>query len=120
MRRLAGLVMGLALLTAGSAFAQTTSSTTGAIDGKVTDSSAAVLPGVTVTIASDAMMGTRDAVTSETGAFRFVSITPGAYTVTFELPGFATVKRTDVRVGAGFTATLNITMNVAGLEEAVT
>ena len=52
--------------------------------------------------------------------FRFVSITPGLYTVTFELPGFATVKRTEVRVGAGFTATLNISMAVAGLEEAVT
>ena len=79
-----------------------------------------MLPGVTVTIASEAMMGTRDTVTSETGTFRFVSITPGLYTVTFELPGFATVKRTDVQVGAGFTATLNISMNVAGLEEAVT
>jgi hypothetical protein len=110
----------LVLVTAGGAPAQTVSSTTGAIDGKVVDTSDGVLPGVTVSIASEAMMGTRDTVTSETGTFRFVSITPGVYEVTFELPGFATVKRTDVRVGAGFTATLNITMNVAGLEEAVT
>src|SRR5688500_88589 len=65
------------------------------------------------------MMGTRDTVTSETGSFRFVSITPGVYMVTFELPGFATVKR-EAQVGAGFTATLNVSMNVAGLEEAVT
>src|SRR5688572_2880685 len=102
------------ILATGTALAQTVSSTTGAIDGKVTDTSDAVLPGVTVTIASESMMGTRDTVTNETGAFRFVSITPGAYAVTFELPGFATVKRTDVHVGAGFTATLNISMNVAG------
>ena len=120
MRRSASLAVLLVLLMAGGAYAQTTSSTTGAIDGKVSDTSAAVLPGVTVTIAGAALMGTRDAVTNETGAFRFVSIAPGAYTVTFELPGFATVKRTEVRVGAGFTATLNISMNVAGLEEAVT
>ena len=79
-----------------------------------------MLPGVTVTIASPAMMGTRDTVTSGTGTFRFVSITPGDYAVTFELPGFATVKRTDVHVGAGFTATQNVAMAVAGLEEAVT
>ena len=58
--------------------------------------------------------------TSDTGTFRFISITPGLYTVTFELAGFATVKRTDIQVGAGFTATLNISMNVASLEEAVT
>jgi hypothetical protein len=119
MRRL-GLAVWLVFLMAGGAFAQTVSSTTGTIDGKVTDTSEAVLPGVTVNIASPAMMGTRDAVTDETGQFRFVSITPGVYEVTFELPGFATVKRTDVRVGAGFTATLNISMSVAGLEEAVT
>jgi hypothetical protein len=110
----------LVLLLATGALAQTVSSTTGAIDGKVTDTSNAVLPGVTVTIASDAMMGTRDSVTTGTGTFRFVSITPGLYTVTFDLPGFATVKRTDIQVGAGFTATLNIAMQVAGLEEAVT
>ncbi|MBI4486460.1 MAG: TonB-dependent receptor [Acidobacteria bacterium] len=100
--------------------AQTVSSTTGAIDGKVTDTSNAVLPGVTVTIASPSMMGTRDTITTATGTYRFVSITPGEYEVTFELPGFATVKRTDVRVGAAFTATLNIQMNLAGLAEAVT
>ncbi|MCC7416842.1 MAG: TonB-dependent receptor [Acidobacteria bacterium] len=119
MRRLIALASALALSAVGSAFGQTVSSTTGTIDGKVTDISNAVLPGVTVSIASESMMGTRDAVTSGTGTFRFVSITPGTYNVTFELPGFATVKRT-VDVGAGFTATLNIQMNVAGLEEAVT
>jgi hypothetical protein len=108
------------LVLASGAGAQTVSSTTGAIDGKVIDTSNAVLPGVTVTVASEALMGTRDTVTSGTGTFRFVSITPGLYTVTFELPGFATVKRTNIQVGAGFTATLNISMQVAGLEEAVT
>ena len=118
MRRL-GLAVSFVLLIASGALAQTVSSTTGGIDGKVTDTSNAVLPGVTVTIASESMMGTRDSVTSGTGAFRFVSITPGEYTVTFELPGFATLKR-NANVGAGFTATLNVSMNVAGLEEAVT
>ena len=120
MRRSLGLSVLMVLVMAAGAFAQTVSSTTGAIDGKVTDTSNAVLPGVTVTIASEAMMGTRDSVTNETGQFRFVSITPGQYNVTFELPGFATVKREQVQVGAGFTATLNISMPLAGLEEAVT
>jgi outer membrane receptor protein involved in Fe transport len=75
---------------------------------------------VTVTLAGETLMGTRDTVTSDTGTFRFISVTPGLYTVTFQLAGFATVKRTDIQVGAGFTATLNISMNVASLEEAVT
>ena len=120
MPRSAALSVLLMLVLASGAGAQTVSSTTGAIDGRVTDTSNAVLPGVTVTLAGEAMMGSRDTVTSDTGTFRFISITPGLYTVTFELAGFATVKRTDIQVGAGFTATLNITMNVASLEEAVT
>ena len=77
--------------------AQTVSSTTGTIDGKVTDTSNAVLPGATVTLAGAATMGTRDTVTSDTGVFRFISITPGLYTVTFGLAGFATVKRPTFR-----------------------
>jgi outer membrane receptor protein involved in Fe transport len=108
------------LVLANGADAQTVSSTTGAIDGRVTDASNAVLPGVTVTLTGAALMGSRNTVTSDTGTFRFISIAPGLYTVTFELGGFATVRRTDIQVGAGFTATLNMTMNVASLEEAVT
>ena len=120
MPRSAALSVLLMFVFASAAGAQTVSSTTGAIDGRVTDTSNAVLPGVTVTLAGDALMGTRNTVTSETGTFRFISMTPGLYTVTFELAGFASVKRTDIQVGAGFTATLNISLNVAGLEEAVT
>src|SRR2546428_1509658 len=108
------------LLTGGAALAQTVSSTTGAIDGKVTDTSSAVLPGVTVTISSAAMMGSRNTVTNPTGDFRFTAITPGDYVATFELPGFVTMRRTEAHVAAGFTASLNIQMNLAGLEEAVT
>ena len=108
------------LLTGGAALAQTVSSTMGAIDGKVTDTSSAVLPGVTVTISSPAMMGSRNTVTNPTGDFRFTAITPGDYVATFELPGFVTMKRTEIHVAAGFTASLNIQMNLAGLEEAVT
>ena len=78
MRRLLALALFVALAAASPALAQTVSQTTGAIDGKVSDTSDSVLPGVTVTIASPAMMGTRDTVTNATGTFRFVSITPGA------------------------------------------
>src|SRR5687768_17431380 len=120
MPRSAALSVVLMLVLASAVDAQTVSSTTGAIDGRVADSSNAVLPGVTVTLAGETLMGTRDTVTSDTGTFRFISVTPGLYTVTFQLAGFATVKRTDIQVGAGFTATLNISMNVASLEEAVT
>src|SRR5688500_1662000 len=120
MPRSAALSVLLMFVLASADRAQTVSATTGAIDGRVTDASNAVLPGVTITLVGEARMGRRDTVTSDTGTFRFMSLTPGLYTVTFALAGFATVKRTDIQVGAGFTATLNISLNVASLEEAVT
>jgi hypothetical protein len=110
----------LALASLGSASAQTVSSTTGAINGRVTDESDAALPGVTITIASPAMQGTRTTVSGGDGTYRFPAIPPGDYTVTYELAGFGTVVREGVRVGLGFTATLNSAMKVASLQETVT
>ena len=59
------------------AAAQTVSSTTGAINGKVTDESDAALPGVTITISSPSMQGTRNTVSGGDGTFRFPAIAPG-------------------------------------------
>jgi len=56
-------------------------STTGTIQGRVTDSSGAVLPGVTVVAASPSMIGTQNQVSTETGAFRFPAVPPGVYTI---------------------------------------
>jgi hypothetical protein len=71
---------------------------TGSLRGVVTDNEGNPLPGVTITIASPAMMGTRSFVTTETGSYRFPSLPPGVYKVTAELKGFKTVERTDIEV----------------------
>ena len=60
----------LALASATGAWAQTVSSTTGAINGKATDETDAALPGVTITIVSRSMQGTRTTVTGGDGTFR--------------------------------------------------
>ena len=96
------------------------SATTGSINGKVSDASGGVLPGVTVTIASPNMQGTRTDVTSAEGDYRFPAVPPGEYRITYELTGFGTVVREGVRVGLGFTATVNTEMRVASLQETVT
>jgi len=110
----------LLLLVPAVAAAQTVSSTTGALNGRVTDNTGAVLPGVAVTISSPSLMGTRTATTNEEGQYRFPAIPPGEYTITYELSGFTTVKREGIRVGLGFTATVNIELGVATLQESVT
>ena len=115
-------VVAVVLLLCGLAvpsFAQV-SATTGSINGKVSDATGGVLPGVTVTIASPNMQGTRSDVTSESGDYRFPAVPPGDYRITYELTGFGTVVREGVRVGLGFTATVNAEMRVASLQETVT
>jgi hypothetical protein len=99
---------------------QTVSATTGALNGQVADNTGAMLPGVTVTIASDALMGTRTMVTNGAGFFRFPAIPPGEYRLVFTRAGFRTLNRDDVHVGLGFTATLDVVLTIATLNESVT
>ena len=88
-----------------SAIAQV-SSTTGAILGTVYDDTKAVVPGVTITATGSALMGERTVITDSDGAYRLPALSPGLYTLVFELPGFATITRQNVAVSIGFTATI--------------
>lgn len=119
MRRTVVLAIALVLGFASLTFAQAVTSGTGAINGKVTDASQAVMPGVTVTITSPSQMGTRTSVTDADGAYRFTAVTPGDYVVLFELAGFSTVRNEGIRVSLGFTATVNAELKVASLEESI-
>jgi hypothetical protein len=93
----------------------------GSIIGTVADQTQAVLPGVTVTVSGPALMGTRTDVTDEEGKYRLPALPPGSdYVIVFELPGFSTVKRDGIRLDVGFTATINTTMNPAGVVETLT
>ena len=70
------------------------------ITGLVRDSSGAVLPGVTVEASSPALIEkVRSAVTDGSGQYRIEDLRPGAYTITFSLTGFSTVRREGCRAG---------------------
>jgi hypothetical protein len=91
------------------------------ITGVVKDTSGAVLPGVTVEVASPALIEkTRSAVADGTGQYRIVDLRPGTYTVTFTLTGFSTVKREGIELTGSFVATVNADMKVGSLEETIT
>ena len=120
MRLLGWAAAFLLLLVPSVGSSQTVSATTGALNGRVSDNTGAVLPGVTVTISSPSLMGTRTAVTTEEGQYRFPAIPPGEYTVAYELAGFSTLRREGIRVTLGFTATVNVELGVATLQESVT
>ena len=91
------------------------------IAGVARDESGAVLPGVTVEVASPALIEkVRAATTDATGQYRVVSLSPGIYTVTFSLPGFSSVKHEGIELSGTFTATVNGDMKVGALEETIT
>ena len=99
--RIAALLM-LAWLLPATVWAQAA----GTIAGLVRDTSGAVLPGVTVEVASPALIEkVRTAVTDGEGQYKVVDLRPGVYTVTFTLAGFSTFRREAIELSAGFTAT---------------
>src|SRR6478672_5149585 len=107
-------VLAAVLLVGTSAFAQTTSNLTGRVvmDGNP-------LPGVTVTISSPQMQGTRTAVTDVNGNYNFTAIPPGEYTVRFEMESMQTVTRTS-HVGLGQTGRSDAEMHLTAVAEAIT
>src|SRR5499427_9497393 len=110
---LAGVVLAFILVPA-AARAQS------AIAGVVKDTTGAVLPGVTVEVSSPALIEqVRSAVTDAQGQYKILELRPGTYSVTFTLPGFATVKRDGVELPANFTAPVNGELKVGSLEETV-
>jgi hypothetical protein len=93
---------------------------TGQIFGKVTDSSGAVMPGVTVTLTAPNLLQPLVAVTSETGTYQFPRLDIGVYSVKFELTGFKTVVNENIRVTVGFSAQINAQLSVSAVQETVT
>ena len=101
----------------GSAAAQQTSS----IAGAVADPSGGVLPGVTVEVASPALIErVRSAVTDSDGRYNIIDLRPGTYTVTFTLAGFRALRREGIELTTGFAASVNATLQVGSLEETIT
>lgn len=90
-----------------------------AIIGTVTDSTGAVLPGVTVTATLEATGNTFVSVTDERGAYR-VPVRNGVFRITAELSGFSVVTRTGVEVLVGQQPVLNLGMQLSTLQESVT
>jgi hypothetical protein len=90
------------------------------ISGTIFDAAKAVLPGVTVTITNEDTGLTRTVVTDDEGRYIIPTVTPGTYTLAAELPGFQSLKRPGVRLAVGQELDLDMTMNVATIEEQVT
>jgi hypothetical protein len=106
-------------LHASTSGSQTVGAMTGAINGTITDNTGAVLPDVTIVISSAALMGTRTTVTNAEGLYRFPALAPGEYALRFTMDGFKAVRREGIYVGLGFTAAVDVKLQIATLQENV-
>ncbi|HEX8155045.1 MAG TPA: carboxypeptidase regulatory-like domain-containing protein, partial [Thermoanaerobaculia bacterium] len=104
----------LVVLFAASAFAQLTAQLTGTVTTAGTP-----VPGVTVTVSSPALQGTRTTVTGEAGGYQFSALPPGDYTVQFELSGMNTVSRA-ARLQLSTTARVDAELQPASVSDAIT
>ena len=93
---------------------------TGRIIGTVRDDSESPLPGVSVEATSPNLVGKAYAVTDANGVYRLFALTPGAYKITYTLPGFETVIMDGILVKMEQTVKLDVFMKQGILEEEVT
>jgi hypothetical protein len=94
--------------------AQTTASLTGTVT-----SQGAGLPGVTVTVSSPNLQGTREAITGDGGGYSFAGLPPGTYSVTFTLDGMQTITKT-VPLSLATVGRADADLSVSAVAEAIT
>jgi hypothetical protein len=117
MRRVLFAVV-IAAFLAAPAFAQSQAAN-GSISGTVVDSSGGVLPGVTVTITNTDTGAVVSVVTNEAGLYRAPLLPLGTYQVVAELQGFKKYEESGIKLSAGQTAVVNVTMGVGAVSETV-
>lgn len=84
------------------------------------DEEGARLPGVSVTLSSPVMMGTRTAVTDENGAALFINLTPGIYELKSTLTGFQEKISQKIEISLDRQTLLEVALKPAAIEESVT
>lgn len=119
MKGLWRLILVLAVVAGGAnvALAQNVNSR---LMGVAKDAQGAVLPGVTVTATSPALIGSQTATTEANGTYQFPALPSGTYTLTFELSGFQSFKRQNIVLALNQTLSVDATLQVAALQESVT
>src|SRR5215212_4422341 len=115
---LSALLMSFALF-AGSVFAQT--STTGSIEGSVTDTTGASVPGIAVRVTSPNLISPQTATTDSSGRFKVLNLPPGRYAVVVEADkGFAKFEKNEIEVNLSRSSSVEVQLQPAGAQATVT
>ena len=88
--------------------------------GRIVDSQQAVMPGVTVTVRNQENGTFRTTVSGVDGSFFISAMNPGVYQVEAMLDGFRPYQQNDVRLEVGRTVSVDVTLELGGIEERLT
>jgi len=110
-------VIGLAAVLGGST--ATAQSTTGSIQGRITDTQGGALPGVAVTVRNVDTQLTRETITNEQGNYDVQLLPPGAYALDAVLSGFRPQARTGVRLTVNQAARIDFQLELSAVQESV-
>jgi hypothetical protein len=116
MKTAASLTLLLSLTLSTPAFSQTGNASVG---GFVQDSTQAVIPGVTVTAENTQTGVVNKTLTNESGTYTILSLLPGTYRLTAELPGFRPHVYNEVQLGTGVLARYNFTLQVCAVTQGI-
>ena len=107
---LTAVVFAMGILLAPVSISAQTSST-GTIEGTVTDSTGAVVPGITVVVSGDNLIRPQSVTSSDDGNYRVSNLPPGKYSVVIEaIKGFNKYEQNNVEVNLSKSSAVNITL----------
>jgi hypothetical protein len=109
----------IVLLSAFTPRSATAQAPVGSIEGVVTDSTGAVVPGATVTATSLATRATRSATSDARGAFVIATLKPGDYSLKVSSTGFVDFIAPNISVQVGQTTRVEAALSVQALNENV-
>jgi hypothetical protein len=96
-----------------AALAQTT--TTGTVEGVVTDPNGAVVPSAAITLSGPNLVRPQTTTSGADGSYRFASVPPGRYSIDVAgTSGFNAYKQENIEVNLSRGTTANITLSLAG------
>jgi hypothetical protein len=110
------LMFVLAVMTVASLHAQT--ATTGDVAGVVTDPTAAVVSGVSVTLKNLDTGSSTSRATDSQGSYNFALLQPGNYSVSASAPGFEKIVK-NVTLALGSSVTANLQLSISSQQQTV-
>ncbi|MBS1788113.1 MAG: TonB-dependent receptor [Acidobacteria bacterium] len=114
------VLFSLVLLTAVSAALAQSQSTTGSIQGTISDQTGAVIAGATVEVKNLDTNTNKNLSTDSNGRFVFLQLQPGSYTLTVTKQGYSTLEQQNIPLTVGQTINLNLSLKVSAVQDRIT